>query len=187
MKQKKYVTKRLDTIQNGRMMVLTALACEHYAADMSNVMAGRQTGICPEVRHICIYLAVKYNVCSKSQISAYYKRNRSLINKAIDKINAMLYIADPAVLAALPAIEKNFILTNKIKQTKMEVLTVTNGIVQVVLVPQNQQECETLRRLLDEGPLEVAAVSGNLNILGIPLQDGIIIRQKQKEVSNASN
>jgi hypothetical protein len=69
----------------------------------------------------------------------------------------------------------------------MEVLTVSNGIVQIVLVPQNEHEAATLRRLLDEGPLEVSAVTGNLNILGIPLQDGVIVRQKQKEVAHAGN
>jgi len=68
----------------------------------------------------------------------------------------------------------------------MEILTVANGIVQIVLVPQNEHEAATLRRLLEESPLEVSAVTANLNILGIPLQDGIIIRQKQKEVANAN-
>jgi hypothetical protein len=81
---------------------------------------------------------------------------------------------------------KHFEYNKQLNKNNMEVLTVANGIVQIVLVPQNEHEAATLRRLLEESPLEVSAVTANLNILGVPLQDGIIIRQKQKEVVNAN-
>lgn len=188
MKRKKRVPTPISSSDKARLDLLTNLAALHYETTSQYIKSARQYGKYPEARFVIMYLSHKHKVASSIQTGIYFGREGQYVNVAVKKINGLLSVNDAEILAAIEFIEQSFLIINdKLNKTTMEVLSIANGIVQVVLVPQNAHESATLQRLLSEGPLEVLSVLENLTVLGVPLRDGIIIRQKSKEVENASN
>ncbi len=191
MKTKKKINRNPTPIPasgKARMDFMVSLAAIYYETTTEYLMSGRQYGKYPEARFVIMYLAHKHNICSSTQIGVYFNKTGQSLSPALRKITGLVDIQDAEILAAINFIENSFLnIKNKINKTNMEVLSIANGIVQVVLVPQNAHESATLQRLLAEGPLEVLSVLDNLTVLGVPLRDGIIIRQKSKEVENANS
>jgi hypothetical protein len=70
----------------------------------------------------------------------------------------------------------------------MEHVFICNGETQLVLIPKNDTDTVLLRKLLDEGPVEIDWIRQPVGVLGKSVKDGVIIRRvKSEEISENAN
>lgn len=61
----------------------------------------------------------------------------------------------------------------------MEHIFISNGVTQLVLIPENEVDRLLMDRILGDGsPIEIEYIRQNVGILGKSVKDGIIIRKK---------
>jgi hypothetical protein len=61
----------------------------------------------------------------------------------------------------------------------MEHIFISNGITQLVLVPENEIDRLLLDKILSDGPVEIEYIRQPVGILGKSVNGGVIIRKKQ--------
>jgi hypothetical protein len=62
----------------------------------------------------------------------------------------------------------------------MEHIFISNGLTQLVLIPENEVDRLLMERILGDGsPIEIEYIRQNVGILGKSVKNGIIIRKKQ--------
>lgn len=59
----------------------------------------------------------------------------------------------------------------------MEHIFISNGITQLVLIPENDVDRLLLEKLLSDGPITVDKIRNPISVLGKNVQDGLIVRK----------
>lgn len=62
----------------------------------------------------------------------------------------------------------------------MENIFISNGSIQLVVIPRNEHESEMLRRLADQGTLEVEFTTAPIAIVDKSAKNTLIIKKKQQ-------